>query len=234
MYILYILNFWEIIMVNKKNILVIIMVVLILIICLVCVQWYLIVNNSNFKSQVINEINDKQQIEYFENKDNSISMQEKIDSENITIQEENEVYQENKAIEMYTKEGTSYKIIGKLTIPTLDIDYPIISETTDELLKISITKYWGANPNQVGNMVITGHNYKTTKFFSKLNKIKLGDKIYIEDLSGRKMEYNVYKTDIIDPYDNSCTSQKTNGNIEITLITCYNNDENRFIVKARV
>lgn len=131
-----------------------------------------------------------------------------------------------------TPSGQEYNIIRNLKIPRLNIEYPILSTTTDELLKISLTKYWGSDPNEVGKMVVLGHNYKTDKFFSKLPNIKIGDIIEITDLFERKIKYSVYKTDIISPYDNSCTTQQTDGNIEITLITCYNNDKNRFIAKA--
>ena len=40
--------------------------------------------------------------------------------------------------EIYTTDsGTEYKIDARLTIPSLDIDYPVISDTSYELLKIS-------------------------------------------------------------------------------------------------
>lgn len=143
---------------------------------------------------------------------------------------------ESKAISQnnyVTSSGEKYHIIANLKIDSLGIDYPILSSTSDDLLKISLTKYWGADPNQKGNMVVLGHNYESKKFFSKLSNIEDGAIIEITDLSGKTLEYSVYDTMIIDPYDNSCTSQLTNGNTEITLITCYNRDANRFVVKAR-
>ena len=132
-----------------------------------------------------------------------------------------------------TASGEKYHIIANLNIPSLDIEYPILSSTSDDLLRISLTKYWGADPNQKGNMVVLGHNYESKQFFSKLHQIEDGAKIEVTDLSGKTLEYTVYDTEIIDPYDNSCTSQLTNGYTEITLITCYNRDANRFVVKAR-
>ena len=42
--------------------------------------------------------------------------------------------------------------------------------------------------------------------------------------------YNKYE---VDPTDVSCTSQLTNGNKEVTLITCTNDSKLRVIVKAR-
>lgn len=137
-----------------------------------------------------------------------------------------------------TSDGEEYSIIANLNIPSLGIEYPILSNYSDSLLKIGLTKYWGSNPNQVGNLVILGHNYKSTKFFSKLPNIKIGDIVQLTDLYNKTLNYSVYATDIVSPDDNSCTSQKTNGNIDLTLITCYYDNANskatrRFVVKAR-
>lgn len=138
----------------------------------------------------------------------------------------------------YTVDGEQYTVVGVLNIPSLNIEYPILSETSTQLLKVSLNKYWGANPNEVGNMVVVGHNYKNNKFFSNLSKIQLGEIVKITDLAGKTLDYKVYDTYVIDPYDNACTSQLTDGKTEITLITChYENGSNhatkRFAVKAR-
>ena len=47
------------------------------------------------------------------------------------------------------------------------------------------------------------------------------------------MSYSVYDKFEVDPTDTSCTSQHTNGQKEITLITCTNDSKRRVIVKAR-
>ena len=137
-----------------------------------------------------------------------------------------------------TENGEQYTVIGTLNIPSLGIEYPILSETSTQLLKVSLNKYWGAYPNEVGNMVVVGHNYKNNKFFSKLPNIEIGAIVKITDLTGRTLDYKVYATDVIDPYDNTCTSQLTNGQTEVTLITCYYENGNahatkRFVAKAR-
>ena len=161
--------------------------------------------------------------------------------EKIEVVEEPEKHAENvtedtepKTVTYSASNGNQYDIIATLNIPSLGIKYPILSTTSESLLKISLNKYWGANPNEVGNMVVIGHNYENTRFFSKLPNIKIGDIVKITDLKGKTLEYEVYETDIIDPYDNSCTSQLTNGETEITLITCYNKATQRFIAKAKV
>ena len=58
------------------------------------------------------------------------------------------------------------------------------------------------------------------------------NRIYVTDLYGLTYKYVVYKTMIVDPYDTSCTSQLTDGRMDITLITCYNSGTQRYVVKA--
>lgn len=129
--------------------------------------------------------------------------------------------------------GTEYYIIGTINIPLIGVNYPILSETTTELLKISPCKFWGADPNQIGNFCIVGHNYRNSLFFSKVPNLENGDIIEITDLSGKTIEYSIYDKFIIDPEDTSCTSQLTNGRREITIITCTNDGTQRVVVKAR-
>ena len=130
--------------------------------------------------------------------------------------------------------GKEYRIDSILNVPSLSIRYPVISETTYELLKISITKFWGGEPNAVGNYCIVGHNYDGKDiFFGKLNKIKNGDIVELQDKTGKTIKYKVYNKFIVDPTDVACTSQLTNGKKEMTLITCSEGGKTRLIVKCR-
>jgi LPXTG-site transpeptidase (sortase) family protein len=144
------------------------------------------------------------------------------------IEEDNEPVSETYVAE----DGVEYTAEAIVKIPSLGIEYPVLSETSEELLKISVNKLWGPNPNEVGNYVIVGHNYKSGKMFGKLKNIKNGDIIELTDLTGKTIKYSVFTTYIIDPSDVSCTSQLTNGKKEITLITCSNSGTKRFVVQA--
>lgn len=130
-------------------------------------------------------------------------------------------------------DGTEYSTIGIVSIPSINVYYPILSTTTTELLKISPCKFWGPNPNEVGNLCIVGHNYKNSKFFSNVPNLENGDMIDITDLSGTTITYIVYDKYVVDPDNVACTSQMTNGKKEITLITCTNDCAQRYIIKAK-
>lgn len=129
--------------------------------------------------------------------------------------------------------GKKYTTVGTINIPSINVNYPILSETNDSLLKVSVCKFWGSNPNEVGNLCIAGHNYRNTRFFSKVPNLVVGDIIEIKDLTGRTLQYSVYDKYTVDPSDVSCTSQLTNGKKVVTLITCTNDNKQRVIVKAR-
>ena len=131
------------------------------------------------------------------------------------------------------KDGTEYYTIGIINIPKLNINYPILSETTESLLKIAPCKFWGPNPNQVGNLCIAGHNYRNSKFFSKIPTLEIGDIVEITDLANKTLQYEVYNKYIVEPEDTTCTDQRVNGEKQVTLITCTNDNKQRWIIKAR-
>ena len=133
-----------------------------------------------------------------------------------------------------TDSGETYTTDSILTIPCIDITYPVLSETSEELLKISLNKYWGNGPNKVGNYCIVGHNYANGKLFGKLSQMEIGDIAILEDMeTGTKVTYEAYDKYVVDPTDVSCTSQLTNGKREMTLITCKEYGTKRLIIKCR-
>lgn len=128
--------------------------------------------------------------------------------------------------------GKTYDIVGIIKIPEIDLEYPILKETTDALLKISVCKFWGPEPNEVGNLCVAGHNYTNTRAFSKTHKLEKGDIIEITDLTGRKIKYEIYSHYIVKANNTEPTSQITHGKKEVTLITCTNGIKERRIIKA--
>lgn len=160
--------------------------------------------------------------------------QEQVVEENIS---QNEALQEDdKNIitsgKFTDSKGNEYSIVGVVNIPKINTKYPIIEEWTDKLLKVSVCKFWGANPNEVGNLCIVGHNYKNSKFFSKVPTLAIGDIVEITDLSGKTLKYEAYDIYTVDPADTRCTSQLTQGKKEVTLITCTNDTKQRVVVKC--
>lgn len=132
-----------------------------------------------------------------------------------------------------TVKGKKYKTVGSVNIPKINVNYPILAETTVELLKVSPCKFYGPEPNEVGNLCIAGHNYKNNQFFSKVPQLVKGDVIEITDLSGKTTKYSVFDKYTVIPEDTSCTSQNTKGKKLVTLITCTDDNKKRVIVHAK-
>lgn len=130
-------------------------------------------------------------------------------------------------------DGVEYTTEAVLKIPSINIEYPVLSNTSEDLLFVSINKYWGPKPNEIGNYCIVGHYYESGIMFGKLHKLKNGDIAELTDLSGRTIKYQVYNKYVVKPTDTRCTSQLTNGKKELTLITCTNYGKERLVVKLR-
>lgn len=200
-----------------------------------------LLENTKFEKQKTNEnlsleekmliIGITEQDKYVIGENNS---QIEINEESVPMN--NEIQEEliAKADKYLSPSGDEYSVIARINIPKIDLEYTILSKTTDELLKMSPCKFWGVNPNEIGNFSIAGHNYiRKGVFFSDVPKLEEGDIIQITDLSGTTIDYNVYEKKLVDPKDTSDTNPVTDGTREITLITCNNDSSKRYIIKAR-
>ena len=140
----------------------------------------------------------------------------------------------------YTRsiDGYNYAVVATINIPKINVQYPIFKgetgskEETTALLRYSPIEFWGHGPNQVGNFCVAGHNYRNKKFFSKVPTLENGDIIEIT-ADNKTVKYEVYDKFQVDPEDNSCTTQLTNGKRIVTLITCTNDNKERVIVQAK-
>ena len=180
------------------------------------------------------EIENNENVETVAKEDDILITTATKEEENIIAEENNKNSQVNiDNSTQTTSNGDTYSKIAILNIPSLGIKYEVLSKTTDALMKISLTKYWGPEPNEPGNFCIIGHNYRNTKFFSKLLNIKKDAIVELTDLSGKTLQYKVYDMYLVHPDDNSCTSQLNEGHTDVTLITCTNDGKQRFVVKAR-
>lgn len=161
------------------------------------------------------------------NEDKLSAVVAQIESINTDKSQSNE---ENKQ-ELIKVDG--YDVEGIIEIPKINIKYPIVSITSDEAMKVAITKFWGTNINDIGNYTMAGHNYKNGTMFGKTKYLEIGDKIKMTDLNLNTVEYEIFKIYTIDPDDVTCIESVDPNTREITLITCTNGHKNRLVTKAR-
>lgn len=143
--------------------------------------------------------------------------------------EETKTYPKEEIPEKYK----GYNISAKLEIPKIDLETYILSSYSEKSLNISVTKFWGADPNERGNCCVAGHNAQNKNMFRNLRNLKIGETMWVTDNEIGKIEYEIYDIYTVLPEDVKCLSQETEGRREITLITCTNDSKKRIIVKAK-
>ena len=135
------------------------------------------------------------------------------------------------------KYGLKYKgygVVGKIELPAVGLQYPILETLTDaNAIDVSVAMQYGAGINEVGNTIIMGHNYRNGTFFGSNKRLSVGDKVYITDMSGKKIEYTIYKKYLTPQEDFSYADRDTKGKREITLVTCHTDNKYRLIIFAR-
>lgn len=171
---------------------------------------------------------------YFNNKNEKLS-KSLINNFGITTLYSNSV--DYSALKLNTNASTNNIsnpfVIGLIKIDKINLTYPILSSTTDELLKISPCYFYGCMPNEIGNICIAGHNYSNDTIFGKIDLLNIGDIIRIYDLNSKHIDYTIYSIYEVSPSDTSCLNQNTYGKKEVTLITCNTLKGTRLILKAK-
>ncbi len=100
-------------------------------------------------------------------------------------------------------------------------------------MAIAIQEQVSAGLNKVGNTVLVSHNYKNGTLFSNINNLVKDDKIYITDKTGTKQSYTIYDIYTTGTGDSEYMERDTNGQKEITLVTCTNETKSRLVICAK-
>lgn len=132
----------------------------------------------------------------------------------------------------------------ELTVPAMaridNDDIPYTTGTDEEALKTHAAIHLegtGFPWDDEANVYIAGHrlgypNTESWLTFWDLNKVSVGDKIYVTDSNDTKYTYKVFKTFIVSPTDTHVTDTESGKNI-LTLQTCTLPDyKQRLIVQA--
>ena len=181
------------------------------------------VEDKNEKTENSNTTNNQIIIQQDNTEIDSKNSEEKITTNSEDISKE----------EYIEKEYKGYKVSSKLYIPKINLETYVLEKCDTNSLLISVGKFFGGEPNKIGNYCIAGHNYGTNNMFQNLRKLDINDEIYLTDTTSQKMKYIIYDIYKVTPKMTQCLSQKTNQKTELTLITCTLDSEKRIIIKAR-
>lgn len=126
-----------------------------------------------------------------------------------------------------------YHVCAKLEIPAISLVTNVLKNYSTSALNVSVTKFWGVDPNQIGNFCVAGHNFKNKNMFRNLKKLNIGDRLFVTDEKIGKVEYEIFDIYKVFPEDTSCLTPSIADEREVTLITCTTDSKQRIIVKAK-
>ena len=132
-------------------------------------------------------------------------------------------YLDPSAFEMTEVEIVGYAYIGYLSMPTLELDLPIMSGWSYAQLKIAPCRYYGSVRGE--DLVLLAHNY--WKHFGRLKELAEGDSVYFADMDGKTYEYTVAAKDILEPI---AVEEIVSGVYDLTLFTCTPGGAKRIVI----
>lgn len=126
--------------------------------------------------------------------------------------------------------------IAVLRIDSINLKLPVLPGATQANLKYAAAHMTETTAlGEVGNAAIAAHRVKRKgKMFNRLDEVNIGDSIIVET-AGKKLEYTVFSTSIVEPGDVSVLYRNGVDSL-LTLITCdpIVNPTHRLIVHAKL
>ena len=114
--------------------------------------------------------------------------------------------------------------IGYLSIPSLRLDLPVMSEWSYENLNRSPCRYSGSPATD--DFVIAAHNYSS--HFGFISSLKVGDTVNFTDVHAKQTDYTVELVDTLSP---TAVEDMTSGEYDLTLFTCTYSGQARVTVR---
>lgn len=150
------------------------------------------------------------------------TIEEKADSE--VIQPELDPEQEMTVTDI---DGWGY--IGCLSIPSIGLELPVMSEWSYAGLKVAPGRYSGST--YADNMVVCAHNY--AKHFSPIKWLQAGAEVYFTDMDGQRWSYEVSNVETIQPTDiDKMITASDEDAWDLTLFTCTTGGSARCAVRC--
>jgi sortase A len=147
-------------------------------------------------------------------------IQDNTDAENVDpdIEVIPELYKPVELLTEEDKEMTEVEIdgnlyIGYISIPSIRMELPVMSDWSYPKLKIAPCRYNGSIRGE--DLVLMAHNYKS--HFGPISQLKIGDEVFFTDMDGNTTAYEVVGKDVLDP---TAVEVMTSGECDLTLFTC--------------
>ena len=121
-----------------------------------------------------------------------------------------------------TINGRDY--IGVLTIPSLELELPVLSQWDYPALKVAPCRYSGSLYQD--NLIICAHNYAS--HFGKIKNLRVGDTAIFTDMAENVVRFQLAAQETIQPEDLEAMEA---GDWDLTLFTCTVGGQSRVTVR---
>lgn len=125
--------------------------------------------------------------------------------------------------EMPVAEIDGYEYVGYITIPSIEIDLPVMAQWDYDRLKIAPCRQLGSS--RTDDLVIAAHNYSS--HFGNIDELREGDTIIFTDMEGIVNTYVVEKTNTLEPTD---VDKVESSGYALVLYTCTYGGKTRVTV----
>ena len=126
--------------------------------------------------------------------------------------------------EMPVKTINGRDYIGVLSIPSLELELPVISQWDYPALKVAPCRYSGSLYQD--NLIICAHNYAS--HFAKLKELQPGDIVLFTDMDEHVVTFQMVERETLNPMD---TEGMEAGDWDLTLFTCTIGGQTRVTIR---
>lgn len=127
--------------------------------------------------------------------------------------------------EMAELEVDGYSYIGYLSIPSLNLELPVMSDWDYARLRVAPCLYTGSV--QTDDLVIAAHNY--ARHFGMLTRLTSGDEVLFTGTDGMTVRYETVEVVTMEP---TAIEEMTAGEYALTLFTCTYGGKSRVAVRC--
>ena len=133
---------------------------------------------------------------------------------------------ENIIAAMPVQEIDDNRYVGILSLPTLELELPVMETWSYEQLRIAPCRYAGSV--YTDDLLLCAHNYEA--HFGRLAELSIGDPVCFTDMKGRAFLYEVDEMEILAA--DAATAMRS-GNWDLTLFTCTLGGQQRIVVRCQ-
>ena len=128
-------------------------------------------------------------------------------------------------MDMPTVEIDGRLYIGRLTVPSLGLDLPVLNAWSSANGKIAPCRYEGSA--YAGDLILAGHNYRS--HFGSLKQVGVGEAVLFTDVDGNVFSYRVVAMEIL---DGTAVEEMSAGEWDLTLFTCTYGGQTRLTLRC--